>query len=124
MKPVHAHDILRDRLLIAAKLKDPPAVRHLTLADLESQWSPEFELYMRNRLMMGALRYGGLNPNRKQNYDAITSAIKRLCLYNETGNLECLVDAANLCLVEYVCGHHPKRHFHSFDSDGTHAVPI
>lgn len=37
----------------------------LTLEELrESEWSEEFEKFMRNRLIMGAIRYGRLSDNR------------------------------------------------------------
>lgn len=84
-----------------------------------SEWSPEFERLMRNRLMMGALRYGRLGAEGKPQYDRIASAVKRLQQYDRTGNQELLVDAANLCLVEFVEGRHPTRHFHAVD-DGEH----
>ncbi len=55
---ISAHDILRQRLLTQAGLVDRPAPK-FTLDELAaSEWSPEFERLMRNRLIMGALRYG------------------------------------------------------------------
>lgn len=78
-------------------------------------WSEEFFRLMKNRLRMGAIRYGKLNAPDKPHYDHINSIRKRLALYEQTGNDELLVDCANLCLVEYVEGTHPKKHFHASD---------
>jgi hypothetical protein len=75
------------------------------------QWSLEFERLMRNRLILGALRYGPLGAKGKPQYDRIASIKKRLDAYAANGNLEMLVDAANLALLEFVEGDHPKRHF-------------
>lgn len=76
---------------------------------------------MRNRLIMGRFRYGPLARAQKGTHDYISSAIKRLEKYKETGNDELLVDVANLCLVEFVTGAHPKKHFASID-DSEHAT--
>jgi hypothetical protein len=85
----------------------------------ESEWSKEFEYLMRNRLIQGVPRYGKLGDKNKPQYDRIESIVYRLKQYVETGNLEYLVDVANLCLVEFVEGRHPKRHFRAID-DGDH----
>lgn len=85
----------------------------------ESEWSPEFERLMRNRLLMGRFRYGRIDRTDDRNYDRVGSMIKRLRLYQETGNLEFLVDTANLALMEFVHSDHPNKHFEAAD-DGIH----
>lgn len=122
---IHVHDVLRRRLELQAgiiKLEKPKP--KYTLKELEEQWSDRFELLMRNRLMMGTLRYGKFMNGKVNPHDSITSAIKRLCYYKETGNLEFLVDAANLCMVEFEGSGHPKKHFHATDDTTVHAVKI
>lgn len=90
----------------------------------QSEWSYEFEELMRNRLIMGVFRYGyKLGAKGKPQFDRIGSAIRHLKQYRDTGNLEHLVDAANLCLVEFVEGKHPNQHFNAVD-DGDHAERI
>ncbi len=86
---------------------------------LESEWSTEFEQRMRNRLVMGALRYGRMGERNKPKYDRISSVIRRLQAYRVTGNLEHLVDAACLLMLEFVEGLHPRRHWGPGD-DGEH----
>jgi hypothetical protein len=114
MNTVHA--ILRERLLARAALAEPRPV--LKLADLErSEWSGTFERLMRNRLIMGALRYGRLHAPGKRRYDRVGGAQKRLLQYQQSGNTECLVDAANMCLLECEEGRHPFRHFHALNGD-------
>ena len=50
-----------------------------TLDELKkSEWSEEFETYMRNRLIMGAIRYGRIGDKNKPQYDRVKSMIKRL----------------------------------------------
>ena len=76
----------------------------------KTEWAPEFEQLMRNRLLLGSIRYGKLGAPGKPQYDRIAASIKRLRHYEETGNLEMLVDVANFCLLEFVEGRHPNRH--------------
>lgn len=66
-----------------------------------TEWSPVFEKLMRNRLVMGALRYGRLHDNGKPRYDRVASIRKRLGVFERTRNKELLVDIANLCLLEF-----------------------
>lgn len=69
--------------------------------------------------MFGALRYGRIHAEGKLQYDRIASIEKRLRLYKKSGNQEYLVDCANLCLLEFEEGTHPKKHFAAID-DGEH----
>lgn len=98
-----------------------PEVEQRILPELtelkKSEWSSEFERYMRNRLVMGAIRYGCIGEANKPQYDRVSSIIKRMNKYDETGNKEILVDVANLCLLEFVECHHPLRHFHAIDEN-------
>lgn len=103
----------------------PIAATDLTLEELRRvQWSPEFETMMRNRLLMGAFRYGNMRDRKKagSQFDNVKDAIRRLQEYERTGNVEFLVDVANLALVEFVIGTHPMKHLSSSD-DGQH-VPL
>jgi len=113
-------DHMRQRLLDRAGLGTPK--KTLKFEDLaKSEWSTEFENYMRNRLIMGALRYGLLGAAGKPNFDRMASIHKRAKKYAETGNQELLVDIANIALVEFVDGSHPNKHF-SADDDGEHVT--
>ncbi len=99
----------------AAMMPELPTEK-LKLEELRrTEWSPEFEQLMRNRLIMGAWRYHRLHDRRRPAYDCVGSIIKRLARYQETGNTEHLVDCANLCLVEFVAGRHPNKHFSASD---------
>lgn len=86
---------------------------------LKSEWCPRFELLMRNRMILGALRYGCLGAKGKRKYDRVGSAMRRLKCYVATGNREHLVDAACLLMVEFVEGTHPTAHWAPGD-DGEH----
>ena len=100
---------------------DFTAVEVLEVGNLEkSEWSETFEQLMRNRLIIGAFRYGRAHTE-KPKYDRISSAIKRLKKYTESGNTEYLVDVANLCLLEFEEGTHFKKHFAAID-DGEHVT--
>jgi hypothetical protein len=86
----------------------------------QSEWVPQFEQYMRNRLIMGAIRYQPFAEKRQgHNYDLIGSIRARLDKYEQSGNQEHLVDCANLLMIEFDCPSHPDAHFEAID-DGTH----
>lgn len=112
----NVHKILRERLHHKAGL---PLHDYEELVN--SEWSPVFEGLMRRRLIMGALRYGRLREEGKKKYDRIASIIQRLGLYQQDGNLEHLVDAANLCLCEFEEGKtDSKKCFNSLDDHNHH----
>lgn len=88
----------------------------------EIQWDHEFIQLMQNRMELGAYRYNLLTDPSNPLLQRIDSALARLKLYQETGNLEHLVDVSNICMCEFKIGIHPKRHFQAAD-DGLHTVP-
>lgn len=89
---------------------------------LTSEWNNEFEKLRQNRMIQGWFRYGSIRFKSKK-HDNIGSAIKRLQKYNETGNGEFLVDAANLCMIEFTQENHDDFHFESID-DGEHVEEV
>lgn len=117
------HDYLRARLL-AGVVDAPVGDKAESLDDLRrSEWSQEFEGLMRNRLLVGRYRYGLMQRTDGRNYNRVGSAMRRLLAYQETGNMEHLVDVANLMLMEFEHGDHPERHFHAAD-DAEHVEQI
>ena len=101
MKTVTEH--LRDRIL--AKCFTGPAIPDLAVLR-KTERSPEFERYCRNRLIMGAFRYGRLGQPGKPEYDRVACMIRRLEAYRADGNAEHLCDVANLAMIEFVEGRH------------------
>ena len=115
-KTVFEH--LRERLMSRVPpdnplhLKNVPSYEELK----KSQWCPDFENYMRNRLIMGFFRYGPFSDAETATWKHVESALKRLHRYNDGDrNLEHLVDAANLCMLQYVWGLAHGEKFESQD---------
>lgn len=118
------HDFLRKHLLEQLGYFDPEETRIADLDELKkSEWSKQFERLMRNRLIMGAIRYGRLNAPGKARYDRITSIEQRLSLYRETKNAEHLVDCANLCMLEFEEPSLNNVHFNATD-DAIHTKKL
>ena len=70
-----------------------------------TEWSKSFEEAMRARLLQGAFRYGLMETMTAD--DAVVAsrmAIQRLKRFENTLELECLVDAANLALCAFQAG--------------------
>ena len=76
---------------------------------------------MRSRLVMGAFRYETFPEKRliRGEYDFAAEAVRRIRRYVTTSNMEHLVDAANMLLLEFEFGNRIGRHFRSVD-DGQH----
>ena len=115
---------LRERLLAGVETNDAKNSITDSLDELKTtEWSPKFEQHMRDRLVVGAFRYGKLGAPNKPTYDRVGGIRKHLALYQEDGNTEHLVDIANIALCEFVEGVHPKKHFRAVD-DGEHVKKI
>lgn len=112
----HLRAGLHERLGIQDETKHEGDFRNLR----KTEWSDEFEELMRLGMIQGAFRYGLLGDESKPDWDRIPNMIQRLKLYAETGNTEHLVDVANLCLLEFVEGKHPDKHFRRLDDAGHH----
>lgn len=115
-------DHIRNRLLSRAGLLPPVPPKYKFEDLVRTEWSPQFEQLMRNRMLMGALRYGLLAHKRKigHKWDLVGAIEAKLRSYKETGNTEYLVDIANYCLLEFECGHHPTKHFAALDDHNDH----
>ena len=115
---------MRERLLLRAGLLEvPKPLPGCTFESLaRTEWSDEFEQFMRNRLVMGALRYGKLRASGKPQFRRLAKIREKLEFYAVDGNDERLVDIANLALVEFVEGKHPLKHWQPSD-DMDHTLP-
>lgn len=97
------------------------------LPDLEvlrqTEWSPAFEKGMRDKLIMGCIRYGamghGSKPEGKPLYDRCESIRKRLKFFEETGDGDWLIDIGNMALLMFEERQHPNFHIKGVD-DGYH----
>jgi hypothetical protein len=82
----------------------------------KSEWNPEFASLMKNRLVMGVYRgYGLLGAPDKPSWNRIDRAIYELEQYRNDGNDERLVDVANMSLLEFTEGNHPRKHYKALD---------
>ncbi len=80
-----------------------------------SEWSREFERLMRDRLVVGAYRYGLLGAPGKPVYDRLGAIEDKAKEYRLTGNDELLVEIGTGAMCEFVEGTHPKKHFAAGD---------
>ena len=112
------HDAIRDHMLSGIF---PKKVKTLNVEELKkTEWNNEFENLMRNRLILGAFRYGLLGRDSVK-FNVPDYIRVKLARYEETGNLESLVDIANLALVEFTLSDHPLKHFKALDDVKEHA---
>ncbi len=95
--------------------RDPAPLQGLSWESIHKQeCSDGFTQMMDNRLVMGYLRYGPMQSSKPLFYDT-NKVRERLKQYEETGNTELLIDAANYCRCEFRRSAHPKKHFHAID---------
>lgn len=84
---------------------------------VKSDYSEKFDLLRRNRVEVSAFKYGSAAKNFKTgNVNALATMERCIEKYNETGNTEYLVDAANYLMFEFIYPQHPKAHFRATDS--------
>lgn len=85
---------------------------------LSVQFSEDFIQKMKARVFVGFYRYGQSKQYAETNkYDIIETIKARLRLYQDTGNKEHLVDAANFIMIEYMYPQHPNAHFESVEEE-------
>lgn len=82
-----------------------------------SEVSEDFLQKMANRMAISFYKYGLASEAYPHKVDAIACLKERLAKYEETGNKEWLVDAANFAMLEFMLPRHPEAHFRSTDSD-------
>jgi hypothetical protein len=120
MKTVTEH--IRDSLLKSANAKEAIGTARLLEQLRNIPGLEDFTILMRNRMVMGAFRYGDhVKVKPGTHFCLIGSLRKKLEKYEETGNIEFLVDAANYCFLEFEHGTHENRHFSALD-DAVHAI--
>lgn len=86
--------------------------------DMTKEYSEEFDRLRKNRVETSYYKYG----SAKDNFGfGIVKAIPsmELCLkkYQDTGNQDYLLDAANYLMFEYMYPQHPKAHFRATSSE-------
>lgn len=67
----------------------------------------EYIPLMKNRLLIGACRYGLLNDPDKPKWDRMERYYLEVSIFDDTGNLEHVVDALNMLLLEWEEGTSP-----------------
>ena len=87
---------------------------------LKTEYSEEFDQLRKNRMVVSFHKYGPAKENYPLLVDAIENAKIRIQKFEETGNLEYLVDAGNFLMLEYKYPRHQNAHFEA--KDGTDNV--
>jgi len=81
----------------------------------ETEWCEMFEQARRYRLAMGCFRYGPLSRLKIRRHDFMAGLRAKLAAYDQTGNTEALVDAANYLMLEFMWPSHSQAHFRGED---------
>lgn len=84
-----------------------------------SEWSKEYEELRHNRMVMGAFRYGPIKGQDMIAYNYVREVRRRLRLYEETLNLEHILDCGNMLMLEFIKGQRTGLKVTSID-DGEH----
>lgn len=82
----------------------------------ESEVSRDFIQGMVNRMAFSFFKYGRVQDAYPHKVNAIESLRDRLKLYEETGNTEFLMDAANFAMIESMHPAHPAAYFSAEES--------
>jgi hypothetical protein len=113
-------DYMRNLWLWSCGIQEKDLGRKPSLDELKkSEWSQEYETLRLNRMVLGSFRYGNIQKQDFNKFDMISETIRRLNLYNESGNLEHILDAGNCLMIEYIKGKRNGKLVQSID-DGKH----
>lgn len=74
---------------------------------------------MLNRMAVSFHKYGPLAKAYPHKVNALASLQDRLKKYQDTGNTEWLIDAANFCMIEFMRPSHADAHFQGTDSNAS-----
>ena len=89
-----------------------------TLAEIaETEFDYDFIEKMRNRVLMSHFKYGKIKKSVQDGYMPVETAVEHIKKYQETGNTECLIDAANNLMFEFMYPQHDDAHFRSQSAD-------
>jgi hypothetical protein len=84
---------------------------------LETEFSESFVKGMKDRMIVSYFKYGPVKNAYPDKVNAMDSLQQRLKKYNETGNTEFLIDAANFAMIEFMYPSHPEAFFKGTDSN-------
>lgn len=84
---------------------------------LRSQVSEQFLTGMVARMEMSFFKYGDVKDAFPHKIDAMASLQQRLETYQQTGNTEFLIDAANFAMIEFMFPRKEDAFFAATDSD-------
>lgn len=91
-----------------------------SLAELkETEWCQEFDNLAKGKMIQAAFRYGLLRNNNA--FDFIESMKKKISRYEQTHNLELMVDIRNYAMLEFIKPKYADAYYHNED-DTEHAV--
>ena len=88
----------------------------LRVASPSSEFSHEFLQGMVDRMAVSYHKYGAVKDAYPFHVDALKSLRDRLTKYDETGNTEYLIDAANFAMIEFMCPARPDAFFKATDA--------
>jgi hypothetical protein len=95
---------------------------------LKSEFSEKFVKGMKKRMEMSYFKYGPVETNYKNKLiNGIESLKIILQKYEDTGNIEFLMDVANFAMIEWMFPQHEKAYFKATDSNespGVHGMGI
>lgn len=86
-------------------------------AAMKTQYSDEFLRGMVARMEMSFLKYGDIRDAYPSRFSALESLRQRIDKYQQTGNTEFLIDAANFAMIEFMLPSLPGAFFAPTDSD-------
>lgn len=112
-KEQHLENLWRRAAGLPAKYRDDAtSTYYQTLA---SERCLLFERMRADRKVIGFERYGKLGYHEKPVWDRVARIKELICEYERTGNMETLVDIANLSELEFSESVNPNAHFNAKD---------
>ncbi len=87
---------------------------------VETEWNPKFESLARGKLIQAVYRYGVLRKNNS--YDFIEAMKAKIRKYEDTHNLELMVDVRNYAMLEFTKPKYSDAYY--YNEDDTEHAPL
>jgi hypothetical protein len=91
---------------------------------LNQEYNFDFDEKRKLSMVESFYKYGSVKENYKtfKTIDAVATLKKKLQMYEDTGNIDFLIDVGNYAMIEFTYSLHPNAHYFHTDTGKSEVV--